>query len=60
MNGRDVIGTPHRLDNGMVLQCSTYFYEYAYRPSVEIVVIDGAVAQVLVNGEARDGIRVYQ
>ena len=22
----------HRLDNGMVLQCSSYFYEYAYRP----------------------------
>ena len=44
----------------MVLQCSTYFYEYAYRPSVEIVVIDGAVVEVLVNGQARDGIRVYQ
>tara|TARA_B100000530_G_C15853371_1_gene446238 strand:+ start:403 stop:876 length:474 start_codon:yes stop_codon:yes gene_type:complete len=50
----------HRLDNGMVLQCSSYFYEYAYRPSVEIIVIEGRVVQVLVNGEARDGIQVYQ
>jgi hypothetical protein len=50
----------YRLDNGMTLQCSTYFYEYAYRPSVEIIVIEGTVAQVLVNGELRDDIQVYQ
>jgi hypothetical protein len=50
----------HRLDNGMTLQCSTYFYEYAYRPSVEIVVIDGTVEAVIINGEPRDGIQVYQ
>ena len=50
----------HYLDNGMILQCSTYFYEYAYRPSVEIVVIDGSVQAVKINGQVRDGVRVYQ
>ena len=48
----------HELTNGMFLVCSSYFYEYAYMPSVEILVINGQVEAVLINGEAKDGVAV--
>ena len=48
----------HKLTNGMYLVCSSYFYEYAYMPSVEILVINGQVEAVLINGEAKDGVAV--
>jgi hypothetical protein len=48
----------HKLTNGMYLVCSSYFYEYAYMPSVEILVINGQVEAVLINDEAKDGVSV--
>ena len=48
----------HRLTNGMYLVCSTYFYEYAYMPSVEIVVIEGQVETILIDGDSKDGVSV--
>jgi hypothetical protein len=48
----------HKLTNGMYLVCSSYFYEYAYMPSVEILVINGQVEAVLIDGEAKDGVSV--
>jgi hypothetical protein len=49
----------HKLMNGWVLQCNTYFYEYAYMPSVEIMIIEGSLT-VKVNGQIRDGISVFK
>ena len=48
----------HKLTNGMYLVCSSYFYEYAYMPSVEILVINGQVEAVFINDEAKDGVSV--
>ncbi len=48
----------HRLTNGMYLVCSTYFYEYAFMPSVDVIIIDGQVEAVLINGESKDGVSV--
>ena len=48
----------HKLTNGMYLVCSSYFYQYAYMPSVEILVINGQVEAVLINDEAKDGVSV--
>jgi len=48
----------HRLINGMFLVCSSYFDEYAFMPSVEILVIEGQVEAVFINGEVKDGVSV--
>ena len=48
----------HRLTNGMYLVCSSYFYEYAFMPTVEVIVIEGQVEAVLINGESKDGVSV--
>ena len=48
----------HRLTNGYILVCNTYFYEYAFMPSVEIIVIDGAVESISIDGEIKDGVSV--
>ena len=48
----------HRLTNGMYLICSSYFYEYSYMPSVEIVIIEGSVEGVMINEESKDGVSV--
>ncbi len=48
----------HRLINGMYLVCSSYFYEYAFMPTVDVIIIDGQVATVLINGESKDGVSV--
>jgi hypothetical protein len=48
----------HQLTNGMYLVCNTFFYEYAFMPSVEIILIDGQVGAVLINGESKDGLTV--
>jgi hypothetical protein len=49
----------HKLMNGWVLQCTSYFYEYAYMPSVEIMVVEDTLT-VKVNGQIRDGIHVIK
>ncbi len=49
----------HRLTNGWILQCNTYFYEYAYMPEVEIVLIEGT-QRVKVNGQIQDGVLVFK
>ena len=43
----------HRLMNGYYLFCNSYFYEYAFMPSVEIIVIDGSPASIIINGTER-------
>lgn len=48
----------HRLINGMYLTCNTYFYEYAYAPKVEILVIGGSVKSVRINGKERNRVTV--
>ena len=48
----------HRLANGMILYCNSYFYEYAYMPSVEVILINGEVSQISINGEVKDGVSV--
>lgn len=48
----------HRLMNGWILQCNSYFYEYAYMPSVEIVVVEGTQT-VKINGDIKDGVFVF-
>ena len=50
----------YRLMNGLVLKCSTYFYEYAYMPKVEILLVDGRVDAVSINGKYRRGVSVYR
>ena len=49
----------HRLTNGYYLSCNSYFYEYAYMPLVEILVIDGVVKSVKINGQTKDGVSVF-
>jgi hypothetical protein len=49
----------HKLTNGWILQCNSYFYEYAYMPSVEIIVVEDMLT-VKVNGQIRDGIHVFK
>ena len=49
----------HKLINGFILQCNSYFYEYAYMPSVEIIIVEGAVT-VKVNGQTRNGISIFK
>ena len=48
----------HRLMNGMMLTCRTYFYEYAYMPIVKIIVIEGEVKSISINGTARDAVSI--
>lgn len=48
----------HRLTNGMYLVCNSYFYEYAFMPTVDVIVIEGQVEAVLINGESKDGVSV--
>ena len=48
----------HPLTNGMHLVCSSYFFAYGYMTNVEIIVIDGNVEAVRINGELKDGISV--
>lgn len=48
----------HRLTNGMYLVCSSFFYEYSFMPTVEVIVIEGQVEAVLINGESKDGVSV--
>ena len=43
----------YRLMNGYYLFCNSYFYEYAFMPSVEIIVIDGSPASIIINGTER-------
>jgi hypothetical protein len=49
----------HPLTNGYYLSCNSYFYEYAYMPRVEILVIDGDVKSVKINGDTKDGVSVF-
>ncbi|EIM26672.1 hypothetical protein [Microvirga lotononidis] len=42
-------------DNGLIFQCSTYHYQYAYRPKVEIFVISGQGYQVTIHGKKYAG-----
>lgn len=49
----------HKLTNGWILKCNSYFYEYAYMPSVEIMVVEDTLT-VKVNGQIRDGIHVFK
>ena len=44
--------------NGMRLVCSTFFYEYAFMPSVEIFMIDGLPNKVVINGDEKSGVVV--
>ena len=48
----------HRLMNGMMLTCRTYFYEYAYMPTVEIIVIEGVGTSISINGTVRDSVSI--
>jgi hypothetical protein len=48
----------HKLMNGMRLVCSTFFYEYAFMPSVEIFMIDGLPNKVVINGDEKSGVVV--
>jgi hypothetical protein len=43
------------LDNGLIFQCNTYHYHYAYRPKVEIFAIDGVGYQVNIHGKKYNG-----
>ena len=49
----------HKLTNGWILQCNTYFYEYAFMPSVEIIVVENTQT-VKVNGQIKDGVQVFK
>ncbi len=49
----------HKLTNGWILKCNTYFYEYAFMPSVEIIVVEGTQT-VKVNGQMKDGVQVFK
>jgi hypothetical protein len=49
----------HRLVNGMKLICGSYFYEYAYMPTVAIIIIDGSVQSVSINGTVRDSVTIH-
>lgn len=40
----------YNLDNGLLFQCSSYHYHYAYRPEVKIMIIDGRKPTVLIAG----------
>ena len=50
----------YRLMNGYILKCSSYFYEYAYMPKVEIFVEGGRVESISINGKFRRGVSVYR
>lgn len=50
----------HRLMNGLILMCHTYFYEYAYMPEVIITVINNDVHSIAINGTLRDGVSVFR
>ena len=45
----------YRLDNGLLFQCRTYHYHYAYRPEVKIFVIEGRPPVVFIDGDKYDG-----
>ncbi len=45
----------YKLDNGLLFQCSTYNYHYAYRPEVKIFVIEGRSPVVFIDGDEYDG-----
>ena len=48
----------HKLTNGMYLGCDRYFYEYAFMPRVEIIVIDGLIWRVLIRDSIKSGVSV--
>ena len=48
----------HRLLNGLILVCNTYFYEYAFMPSVEIIIIEGVPISIKIGSQYRDGVVV--
>ncbi|RJT36224.1 hypothetical protein D3227_21230 [Mesorhizobium waimense] len=45
----------YKLDNGILFQCNTYHYHYAYRPEVKIFVIKGRTPIVFIDGEQYNG-----
>lgn len=45
----------YTLDNGLLFQCATYHYHYAYRPAVTIFVIEGRAPVVIIDGDEYDG-----
>ena len=45
----------YALDNGLLFQCHTYYYHYAYRPDVEIFVIKGRPPVILIDGDEYEG-----
>jgi hypothetical protein len=46
----------YRLDNGLLFECATFSYSYAYRPEVKIFLIEGRNPTVFIDGEEYDGI----
>ena len=46
----------HELANGWILTCNTYFYEYAYMPLVEIIIINSRPVSVSINGSVKEGV----
>jgi hypothetical protein len=45
----------YRLDNGLLFECATYRYQYAYRPEVKIFVIEGRSPVVFIRGRQYNG-----
>ncbi len=41
----------YQLDNGLLFQCRTYHFHYAYRPDVRITVVDGRRPIVTIDGD---------
>jgi hypothetical protein len=48
----------HRLMNGWILTCSTFFFEYSYAPLVEIIIINSLARSVSINGTIRENVSV--
>jgi hypothetical protein len=48
-------GKVYNLDNGLIFQCKTNRYHYAYRPDVKIFFVEGQNPVILIDGETYDG-----
>jgi hypothetical protein len=45
----------YNLDNGLLFQCASYHYHYAYRPEVKIFVVSGRKPIVSIAGDEYRG-----
>lgn len=49
------IGKLYPLENGLIFECQTYHYAYAYRPEVLIITVLGKRPVVMINGRKYEG-----